>query len=525
MKRLINLTLFISLSILLITSCTKAPENISVLPKEANLVTVYNIPELINKGDLFNANQLETVQKVRSHRKDLKKEEIKLIDRIFEKPLSIGLNYEKDWFSFYLDEDENEERYFGMALSVIQEEALTDFMNEFLEVSGAAYEIKDAGNYKYTLTDKRTAFAWDKEKLLILAEESYRGDEKSLQAKMEYLFGLTPENQLIKEDGFKSFYKEKKDISLWVSSNLFKDEIEFKEFEEEYQIIASDNYLSFYLTFDEGQVDIDASFKGNQSIEELIDENKVLADNFNTAILAHFSEDNLGLIALSINPSELFERIKDNRMVSMGNMSKVTPQEFLENMEGSIAFVVSNIEGSNASYDIKPSVALVFDIKDKELLEELMSIIPAEAFEEKSGYYQIKTGAKENAYLAFNSSVCLLSNKEAVIKAFKAGESVSNNLADSPIASAIDDNGLYINLLLDETKLSKGIRESIEREQTTAENELMKVLLQLSESIDYKLSNKNKTNLSLKIRDKEQNSLKVIIQTLDENFDKLEQLD
>lgn len=524
MKKLINLTLLISISIFLVTSCSKAPENLSMLPKEAHFVTVYNVPEMINKGDLFNVNQLETVQRLRSNQKNLKKEEIKLIDRIFENPLSIGLNYEKDWFSFYLDKDENEERYFGMALSVIQEEALTSFMKEFLEVSGATFEIKETGTYKYTLTDRRTAFAWDNEKLLILNEESYRGDAKSLQAKMEYLLGLSSDNQLVNDKSFKSFYKNKQDISLWISSNLFQDEREFKKFEEDFEVDASDNYLSFYLNFDEGQIDLEAEFIGNESVKDLIVNNQILDNDFNTDILEYFSDNNLSVMTLSINPEALFEKIKGNRMVAMGAMSKVTPEEFLQNMGGSIALVVSEIEGSNASYDIKPSVALVFDIKEKALLEELMSIIPENSFEKKQKYYEIKTGSRNKAYLAFNSSVCMATNKEEDIQAFVQEENIEHNLADSPLVVSIDDNSLYYNMILDENKISKEMRASIEQSQSNAERELMNVLKQLSESIDFKLTNKNTANVSLKIQNKEENSLKVIIETLDENFEKLEQL-
>lgn len=518
--------LLIGFPILIITSCSKAPENVTMIPSDAHFVTVYNIPSLINKAELFNANQLDAVKKLRANRKDFKDGEIKIIDRIFERPLSIGLNYEKDWFSFYLDEDENEERYFGMAISVIQEESVTDFIKELLDASNEVYEVKDKGTFKYTLTEKRTAFAWDKEKLLILGEESYRGDENSLLKKIESLFLLAPEKQLVKNSEFKEFYKGKKDISLWLSSNIFKEEREFKQFEEEYDIDASDNFMSFFLEFEEGQIDIDASFSGNESITSILEDNQILGDDFNENILEHFSDDNLSLTTLSINTTKLFDRIKDNSMVAMGNMSKVTPQEFLENMGGSIAFVVSNIEGTNASYGLKPSMSLIFDIKDKALIEELISIAPKDSYNEKDGYYEINSGrsSENQMFFTFNSTACLISNKEDLIQKFNTGKNIANNLADSDIVSEIDDNGLFFNVLLDEDKISDEVKASIERGQSSAEKEMMNVLKQLSESIDFKLSNKNTANLSLKIQDKEQNSLKVIIETFDDNYEKLEEL-
>ena len=524
---LYKITTLVVLSLTLITSCTKSPDNIKVIPKEAHLVTVYNLPSLIQKGNLMNLANLETITKARNKKQNLKVEEIKLIDRIFEKPLSIGLNYEKDWFSFIIKESAHD-GYFCFSASVINEGSITNFIEETLNTTDAVYKIEDNGNYKYTLTDKSTALAWDKKKLLIVSGNN-RGEDENLKLKLDELFNLESGDQLIVNESFKKFYESKKDISLWINSNLFEDEREFKEFEERFDVDAADNYLSFFLDFKEGQINLDAQFDGNEKVQDLIVNNKILNDDFNDDLLEYIPADNLSLMSLSLDTEVLYEKIKGNRMVSMGSMSKVTPKEFLENMGGSIAFSVFDFkEGNKEAYgnNIKPRVALTFDIKDKTLLEELMSILPEGTHEEKDGYYEITAGRSlnENIYLAFNNSVCLISNDEELIINFNKEKALENNLSETSIASVIDDNSFYMNVNYDEDKLSKDMKREIERSQTHSEKELMNVLKQITESMDFKLSNHNTAGISLKITNKEENSLKVLIETLDENFERFENM-
>ena len=52
----------------------------------------------------------------------------------------------------------------------------------------------------------------------------------------------------------------------------------------------------------------------------------------------------------------------------------------------------------------------------------------------------------------------------------------------------------------------------------------MNVLKQITESMDFKLSNHNTAGISLKITNKEENSLKVLIEILDENFERFENM-
>ncbi len=519
---LITSLLFSIVFLVLITSCTKNPNSIKFIPNNAHVVTVFNISSIINKGDLYNVDNLENLNKLRNNKENLKINEVQFIDKILDNPLSIGLNYDKDWFSFYINEP-NQEQLFCFSAGVVNEKSITNFIQEFLTTSDAIYKIEKEENYNFTITDNHTALAWDNKKLLIVSSENSGAKEIDLKTKIKELFNLKPNEQLVNNDSFQEFYSNKKDISVWMSSNLYSEHREFKQFEAKYDLDASNNYFSFFFDFKAGQIDLDAQFEGNNSVEEFIKNNKVLNDDFNTELLDYFPNNNIIFASLSVNTAVLFEEIKENSMVAVSEkVSKVTPSELLESMGGSIAFSVFDFKqkAENNHSDVpKPLMVLAFDLKHKEVLEELITILPNGSLEKKTGYYEIATRSmlNENTYLAFNSSTGVLSNDKNLILQFIKGESISNNLNETSIASEIEYNSFYLNFRYDDEKISEEIQKNIEKSQTTSEKQLINVLKQLAESIDFKLSSENKAVLSLKLINKKENSLKVILETIDEN--------
>jgi hypothetical protein len=512
--------LFSIIILVLVTSCTKNPSSVKVIPQNAHVVTVYNISSIINKGDLYNVDHLENLNKLRNSKKNLKINEVQLIDKILDNPLSIGLNYDNDWFSFYINEPSKEQLYCFSA-GVVNKTSITNFIQEFLTTSDNIHKIEEEENYNFTLTDNHTALAWDNKKLLIVSSENPRAREIDLKTKLKELFNLKPNEQLVNNDSFQEFYNKKKDISVWLSSNLYIEDEEFKQLEAEYDLDPSNNYFSFFFNFKKGQIDLDAKFDGNEKIEDFIANNRILNNNFNTNLLEFLPADNLSLISLSLNTELLFEKIKGNRIVSMASMSKVTPQELLESMGGSIALTVFDFKKTNESLsinDIRPLAALAFDLKNKDVLEELMSILPGGIFEKKSGYYEYDTGRKfnENIYLAFNNSICLVTNSQSLILNFKEHKTLSDNLSETSIASEIDDNALYFNLENNDNKFNL-LKNSIAFSSSDSEKEMYRIFKQLVESLDFKLSAKNEAILSIKLINKKENSLKVIIETIDKN--------
>ena len=512
---------------LLISSCSKTPETISVIPANAQAVTVFNIPLLFQKGNLLSNSNLETIQQLRNNKKTLKIEEQQLVDLFFENPLSLGLNFEKDWFSFYIH-DSDEKQFFCVSASLINENSFTDFITQYLKNTNNKTTIQETKNCKLAFIDINFALAWDKEKLVIITTENLELGEKKLTAKLEELFTLKSSNQLIVNNrSFIGFYKNKKDVSLWLSSTVLKDDIEIKQLVKEYDLDISDNYVSFFLAFNEGSVQLDAYLDGSDNLEKILSKSNFLNDKFNTELLAFFTSDNLGIVTLSLDTKAIYENIKDNDYVIMANkMSTVSPQDFLESIGGSFALSISGIktndapEGSYEANQIRPITTFTFDLKEAKIMDSLIRILPENTLQNLDGYFKFNGAGliSEDYFLAYNSKACIVTNDENLVIDFKNSKTFPNDPDSRLLALEIGRNAVYANLPLDLEKYNTQTKKQLEKDYSRSAVEFLTTLSQLSESIDFKLSKQNKASVKLLLKEQKENSLSILIQTMSKNF-------
>lgn len=523
-----NNTLFITFFItILITflnsSCTNNPNTIKVIPKDAGLVTVINAASLIDKGGLFNLKNSAVINKYRT-KQNLNKPEIKLADKVLQNPLVTGLDLGNDLFSFLISGEEKE-LLSCISAGLVDEELFTTFMNDFLETSKIESKIQNNESFTSVLIDRKTICAWNKKQLLIINSSNYSSDSNNLTAKCKELLALDKVDQLVQNKSFQLFYNNRKDISFWSSTNRFIEQDEMKDFENEYSLNLADNYLSFFLSFDDGQITLTAKADLNKEMSELYSKYKALGDNFNTELLTNLTKDNLGLVCLSLNTDALYESIKDQNYVSMADkMSKVTPKEFLESVGGSFALSVSSLKMKNDNNKLRPIAAFTFDLKEKKIIDRLMSMVPTTMFVDHAGYYEFGNVGyiNENIYLVSNNDACLISNDEELVLSFKNNETLINRIDKNNFSNEIGNNGLFIKIPLNLDKFPEEARKELNSQLSNSDEAIALAINELVESIDFKLSNKKTAGLCLKIKNKDKNSLKVLIETIENNVEQLE---
>jgi len=172
-------------------------------------------------------------------------------------------------------------------------------------------DIEVEKNYSFTIIDNKIGIGWDKEKLLFLVAENYDSKD-NLDMQIENLLELKESKQISGNEKFDQFYKKKKDISLWLSSNLFEGFYEFDEIENEADIDLTDNYVSIYLNFDRDNISLLAELETNKEIREMIDENNIWDNRFNTNLLSYFPDQHYAVASLSINTEAYYNLIQEN---------------------------------------------------------------------------------------------------------------------------------------------------------------------------------------------------------------------
>jgi len=221
-----------------------------------------------------------------------------------------GLKFTSDIFMFIIDEG-NDKKYTAFSMEINDDEKFAEFLENAMEKLGLDCDIENEENYNYALSTSEAIWGWDEDKLVLLIATNYSSRE-NLEDTIETIMELDEEDQISENEEFVNFHKNKKDISLWVSSNLMKSS-EFAgmydEITKEIDYDLDDNYASFFINFDDDNISLKAKFTPNSEIQELMDEND-WSNSFNDDLLKNFPNKNNLVGSISINPMAFYNNIE-----------------------------------------------------------------------------------------------------------------------------------------------------------------------------------------------------------------------
>ena len=268
------------ISILFLSSCSTSPDNLKVIPKGTNLVSVIDFYSLIKKGQLDEISEMKMFKTFKKEIKSENKKLSKIFNNFTEDPTSTGINFTSDIIMFYIDEA-RDEQYAAMSIEINDDEKFEEFLEDILDELDIDYDIEKEENYTYALVNDYS-FSWDEDKMVLLVASDYDSSE-NLEDMIETIMELKEEDQISKNEEFVNFYKEKKDISFWVSSNLMESSMFGNEFEEIIENIdydIEDNYASLFINFDDDNISFKTNFTPNSELQKLMDEND-FSNSFN----------------------------------------------------------------------------------------------------------------------------------------------------------------------------------------------------------------------------------------------------
>jgi len=305
--KLIGITL-LGISVLLLSSCSNSPENLKTIPNETNIVSVIDIYSIIKKGGLYKLSELKFFKKFKKEIRNENKQVNKIIDNIIEDPTISGIDFKTDVFAYLINEA-RDEKYVCISAEIKNEEKFAEFIDDVLDKLDVKFDIEDENEYKYTIVENELAIGWDKDKVILLVAAN-RKSRKNLDEEIETLISLEEKDQITENDEFNKFYKNKKDISVWVSTNLFEDIEDFKEITRELDFDISDSYCSSYLNFEDDHISLLTQVSPNKEIQKMMDENDVWNNKFNSELLDFLPEQSYAVASLSLNPVASFNLLK-----------------------------------------------------------------------------------------------------------------------------------------------------------------------------------------------------------------------
>ena len=343
----------LAISILLLSSCSNSPENLKTIPNETNIVSVIDIYSIIKKGGLYKLSKLKFFKDFKKEIRNENRKVSKIIDNVIEDPTISGIDFKTDVFAYYINEAQDE-KYMCISAEIKNEKNFAKFIDDVLDKLDVEFDIEDENEYKYTIVENELAIGWDKDKVVLLRATN-RKSRKNLDLEIEILMSLEEKNQITENNEFNKFYNNKKDISVWLSTNLFEGDRDFKEMEREIDFDITNNYISSYLNFEDANISLLTHVSPNSEIQKLMDKNDVWNNEFNSELLDFLPQKSYAVASLSLNPMQYFNIFEqeDSFEKIQSEFEKETEldlKELFEGIKGNVAYSLFGFENIEYTY-------------------------------------------------------------------------------------------------------------------------------------------------------------------------------
>lgn len=375
MKRikLIGIVLF-GISALFLSSCSNSPENLKVIPEETNVVSVIDIYSIIKKGKLDEISELKFFKTFKKEIRNENKKVSKIIDNVIENPIISGLDFKTDVFAYYVNEA-NDEKFISFSAEIENEEKFAEFIEDVLDDIEIEFDIEKEKNYSYTFIGNEAVIGWDEKKAVLLIAENYKS-RQNLDLEIEILFELKEKDQITAKEEFNKFYSYKKDISVWLSTNLFEDNYDFMKIEKEIDFDITDNYISAYLNFEDDNISLLTQFTPNSEIQKMMEENDVWNNTFNKNLLNYFPKKSFATASFSISPMAYYNILEqeddfENIQKEFERETELDLKNFFENIKGNAVYSLFGFENVEYTY---MAYGYGFNENEAELLDERYDI-------------------------------------------------------------------------------------------------------------------------------------------------------
>ena len=565
MKDLKQLQIIALLCLIIIfaTSCSKFSDNLTSVPKDATVVMSIDFRSLAEKGKFDELLETKIYE--------LFNEEIEaesntlgdLFNEIFKNPLRTGIDFRKDITTFFVASSNNEQ-YIGISADIINEKKITELVEKLSDELRLELNIEKINKYQYVQIpnssySQNPIFAWDKKKLLILIPQHHSDDmDDNLSDYVEELMFLNRKDAITANKDFKKFYNNKKDISIWASTNILDDILskrKRKEISSNLDYDLDNNFIHAFLDFRKSEISLLFNFSYNEDITEKIIKQDLYEKNIQKDILSYLPIEKYIVAGLSFNPEVLYEIIDnvnfDIIKMQFKNEIGISLKDVFANFNGDFVFSLSDIETlqieritkkrvfKEGYYDENktyypdeyiyvdsvytenrtfPIMTLCATIESDEIIKKFIDIIPETNIEKLNNYYKLSLDGLI-VYFGMNNNILSISTGDDIIKKSVNEGFGEQSLKNSNISNTLVASYFYAYANLNFEDYSPEITEIIEKQTSKSKFSTFNKLTKNYSHFTIQTDNPKSLELTLHLKSDTENSLYAIIKNIDNNFE------
>jgi hypothetical protein len=377
---LIALATITIIAVVTFISFSKSSNNLKLVPKHSNFVSIVDVFSILKKG---NFSELPDLKMFRTFKKELKKESkelSKIINDLIENPIKSGIKFNSDLAIFLINE-ENDERFMCFSIDLLSSDNFESFIEDLVDIDELNYDLEQETDFSYFLIENQFIIGFDHQKA-ILINALNRDSQENLEYIVDDLFTQKQENQISSNENFKQFLNDKKDISVWMSSNMISDLGELEDLDELEEIIdkieIEDNYVSLFFSFEQDKLSLSLQFDPNQEMDKFFSENKIWKSSFDSKVLKFIPATTYGAASVSLDFELIYSLLKESINEDVFAKSskefeeitnnEITLEEFSEILNGNFVFSMHDFkkieyQGFEWGYGFKEETAEMYSDK------------------------------------------------------------------------------------------------------------------------------------------------------------------
>lgn len=488
------LILFISL---IFSACHKsANPGMAYIPKDANVVLSFNVKQMHDKLKDGNFN-LDSLMN-----------ELKTQDSSFA--LLPYLNLKVPVLTFFKYKSSMMTGKDILIGVVGQISDRSGFEKELVAIKpGKSIVKKD--DYSYLLLDDNAVYVWN-DKIITF----YAG--KDIAVQIPSLFHIKKDSSLADDKTAIKILNGTGDVSIYSSSRDGMTGIPMLSMTKISDLIKG-NYWGATLNFEKGEIVMNGDCYYNKTVEDLIKKNP--SENINKAVLAHFPGKPLGLFQVSLNLKQIFSFLDYAGVTSMieGYMKNlgITLDDVAKAFSGEIALAMQSATGSSMAPST-PKILTVVPIGDKSSFDKVMGAMAKMGAVEQINGQWVPKGMKAEDSWSFHSddkSIVFSTDKD-IATAYVSGK------GQMEYPKNVDFSGKTCVAYAD----INGILTQMASREKTSDSASLNLAIQTFEDVDLSATNikgnHSSMDMTLRLKDKNQNSLPLLISTM-QQFKKLDE--
>ncbi len=465
MKNILGILLLIGL----LSSCQNKNKELRYLPSDANFVMTLTPSVLQQKSGINNIGDTKEYMSIIDNLDSNDRLVFDQFDYIFKNSNESGIDMTKPVFVFSSSNHKGYNRTIGTNFSIKDENKFAQLIDKIISNADDSLGIEKIENDGLhfmisTKASSKNVLAWNNTTAIAFVKAKGYSNRASLIKKAHKLFEQSLSNSLAANNDFNDFFNAHKDISMWVNSKFYMQELpaEYQTMARMQMPISLDNvYFHYYVQFEKGQMALKFELVLPDDLKDFLKEYKIVKPQIDKKMMSFIPKNSIMNISFAINPPELLRMIRDlysERQIDTKGMEQlfematnIKVEKLFKSISGDCIINIHGVKiirDSLVGQKVQWQFSSIVKIDDKDIYQWFVNQADKNMEHEKDGYIIINKGASE-LYISMRDSYVMLTNDKVLISNFSKDIPLENSLSDSDIANKLNKYAVYAQLNLD----------------------------------------------------------------------------